>query len=276
MLLLSNPSRAADEIDSPLADRLDQIRTEGNSPWVILPYRRNYILPVTYSEEPNNQPLREIDEEEDFDNVEVKFQISFMLPIVEDVVLDNGDLVFAYSQVSFWNAFNGEISEPFRDTNYEPEGFLLFDTDYTVLGLTGRSLAFGFVHESNGRGSDALSRSWNRAYVSAALDRGNLAVGVKTWLRVSDDEENPGIDDYMGYGNLNLVYKHGESVFSALLRNNFKIDGNRGAVELGWSFPLYKKYKGFVQFFNGYAESLLDYDANNTRIGVGILLSDLL
>jgi phospholipase A1 len=61
-----------------------------------------------------------------------------------------------------------------------------------------------------------------------------------------------------------------------MFRNNLRTSGNKGAIELGWSFPLYRKLKGYVQYFNGYGQSILDYnDAANT-IGVGLALTDFL
>jgi phospholipase A1 len=62
--------------------------------------------------------------------------------------------------------------------------------------------------------------------------------------------------------------------YSGMLRQNFS-EGN-GAVELGMSFPIYGRLNGYIQYFNGYGESLIDYNHNVERIGLGILLTDLL
>ncbi|MBW1838234.1 MAG: phospholipase A, partial [Deltaproteobacteria bacterium] len=66
--------------------------------------------------------------------------------------------------------------------------------------------------------------------------------------------------------------------FSLMLRNNLESGFKRGAVEAGWSFPLwkYKYFKGYMQYFSGYGESMIDYNRYVNRIGIGILLSDFL
>ena len=90
------------------------------------------------------------------------------------------------------------------------------------------------------------------------------------------EDNNPNIERYMGYGDLQLVYKIGPHVLSALARNNLKLDDNKGGLQLDWSMQLTQALRGFIQVFSGYGESLLDYDHSQTAIGIGISLIDAL
>jgi len=61
-----------------------------------------------------------------------------------------------------------------------------------------------------------------------------------------------------------------------MLRNQLESGFEDGAVELSWSIPVfnYKPLKGYIQYFYGYGESLIDYDRKVNRIGVGISITD--
>jgi phospholipase A1 len=95
--------------------------------------------------------------------------------------------------------------------------------------------------------------------------------------RIADDD-NRDIADYPGHRELRGACKWGEHGFSAMSRNNLESGCSEGAVELGWSLPLgdYRYIKGYVQYFNGYGESLIDYNRQTNRIGLGFVLTDWL
>jgi phospholipase A1 len=114
-----------------------------------------------------------------------------------------------------------------------------------------------------------------------AFEMGPLAVGFKPWYRIPEDDEdddNPDITDYLGHYELRAAYKWNDHVFSVMSRNNLESGFSRGAVELTWSFPFgdYPFLKGYVQYFNGYGESLIDYDHHVNKLGIGIAVTDWL
>ena len=75
-----------------------------------------------------------------------------------------------------------------------------------------------------------------------------------------------------------LVIRSEAIVFSIMSRNNLESGFQRGALQLSWSFPLFKwpYLKGYVQYFTGYGESLIDYDHYVNTIGFGLSLTDCL
>ncbi|MBU1396546.1 MAG: phospholipase A [Gammaproteobacteria bacterium] len=242
------------------------------------PHRPNYFLPIKYSNSPNNTPFQSSFVQPDLglDKLETELQLSFKIKGMEGVFgHDNLDLWFGYTITSFWQAYNDTISSPFRETNYEPEAILAYRTDFEIAGFRGRFINLGMVHQSNGR-SEELSRSWNRVYAQIGFERDNLALLFRPWYRIPerDEDDNPDIEDYLGHGDLLAVYRKGRNAYSLLLRNNFKSPDNHGAVKLNWSFPLYGRLKGYVQYFNGYGESLIDYNHSQQSFGLGVSLTE--
>jgi len=247
--------------------------------FVFRPHRPNYFLPVKYSNRPNDTPFRNAYGQSalGLDSTETKLQLSFKVKALEGVFgHDDVDLWFGYTTTSYWQAYNDTISSPFRETNYEPEAILTWRTDYSLAGFRGRFVNFGLAHQSNGRG-DPLSRSWNRVYAQFGFERGNLAVLVRPWYRIPENDrkdDNPDIEKYLGHGDLQLVYRDGRQTYALLVRNNLRRDSNRGAFELSWHFPLHGRLNGYVQFFSGYGESLIDYDHIQQTLGFGISLTE--
>ena len=243
--------------------------------YVLMVHRANYILLGSYNNHPNQQPIKDTTGQDVLES-EVVFQISQKIKLWQDVLGKDMDLWVGYTQRSFWQLYNTEDSSPFRETNYEPEVLLNFRTQWRVLGMDVRALNVGFNHQSNGR-SEPLSRSWNRLVGSVGLEKGGLTLGLTGWVRLpesADDDDNPDIDEYMGPGELWAYYFWRGHRFGAMLRNNLEVDDNRGAVQLEWSFPLVKHVSGYLQYFTGYGESMLDYNHSVNRIGAGFILRD--
>lgn len=220
-----------------------------------------YLLPYTYT--PNEHGK----------NTEVLFTISlkqrlFGIP-----------LYFAYSQKSFWLAYNDKRSSPFRENDYNPELFYRFipaDRErWLHLGAD-----VGFEHESNGRGLPD-SRSWNRIYLALFQAQGGHLVYWKWWWRLPEDkskpptdpdrDDNPDIGSYYGYSELTyaqqLFDKH-------LARFTFRFNPatGHGAVNFQYTIPNRSSNPSFFwmfYLFQGYGEDLFNYNRSVFRVGIG-------
>lgn len=261
--------------ESPLGARLRRER-EGRR-LLLTPLRPTYVI-HSYNASPNEAPYELTEPDARLQHQELKFQFSFRIRLVDDIFGDNGDFWFGYTQLSFWQAYNSSLSSPFRETNYEPELGVSFNTDFDVFGLRNRVFSFGFAHQSNGQ-SEPLSRSWNRIWAAFVLERGNFVVMFRPWWRIPEDaadDDNPDIEHYAGQGDIRVGYKNGDHLYTAMLRNNFRFHDNKSGLELNWTFPLGKRLRGLVQYYTGHAESLVDYNARTDRLGIGFLIADWL
>lgn len=266
---------------NPLESKLRmEDAVEANNPFGVAPHRPNYLLPYSYNATPNQEAFRGQSNGKSLQKAEAKFQLSFRVPLWKNFLGREIDFYAAYTQLSYWQVYNNRASSPFRETNYEPEGIVAFLTHYNVFGLDNRAIFLGVAHQSNGRGMGEQSRSWNRLYAEFILNRGGFVLSLKPWWRIPEkpsDDNNPDIEKYLGYGEIRARYKIGSQVASLLLRNNFRGNGaNKGAVELGWSGPLVRQLRWYVQYFNGYGESLVDYDHASQRVGAGVLFGEWL
>lgn len=269
---------------TPLSMAYDLDQNGERGTWTGRPHNPNYVLPLFYSFDPNLSPTSSNRDEPGRDytsneirNTELKFQLSLKTKVAEDLFNTRSDLWFGYTQQAHWQVYNEDNSRPFRATDYQPEIFLTQPVTADLpFGGRLRMLGVGAVHHSNGR-SDPISRSWNRAYLMGGAEWGKLSVIPRLWTRIknesSDTDDNPDITDYMGHGDLTLLYDlpKQQSISSTLRYNT---ETKKGAAQIDYIYPLTKNVNGYVQLFHGYGESLIDYNHENTTIGVGIVLND--
>ena len=267
-------------VQSLLDSRWELTRNAKLGTFGLRAYKPMYLLPVVYTEDPNQFPAspapgHSVATSEQQDKVEAKFQISFKTKLGQEIFGHRGDLWFGYTQSSRWQVYNSELSRPFRETNYEPELLLVFHTRYRLLGLDGRLLGVSLNHQSNGKDLP-YSRSWNRIIGMVGFERQAWTLLVRPWWRlpeVAGEEDNPDIVNYFGRGDVLLVLRLRAHEITLMARHSLRGgEDSHGAVELGWVFPIHRELKGYLQIFHGYGESLIDYNARSTRIGLGISL----
>jgi len=157
--------------------------------------------------------------------------------------------------------------------------FALMGVDQPFLGGRLRMLGLGVNHQSNGR-DEPWSRSWNRVIAQVGWERGDWSVLVRPWWRLhenADSDDNPGIEDYVGRGEVVVVRKAGSWLWSVQLRHSLEGgDRSRGSVLLDMAFPVSSYLKGHLQLFSGFGESLIDFNHRQTTAGIGISLVEWL
>ena len=271
--------QAADALDKRMkAEQWDAYR-----PFTLIPHLNNYLMPVTYVDGIADVLVRD-GEAAPSDNIEAKFQLSLKTPVWSKIYKDNGYLFFAFTQQAFWQAYNSDVSSPFRETNYEPELILALPHYANVDEAASRIISLSLSHQSNGR-AGRLSRSWNRLKLSWVTSVGNVFINFEPYYRFKEKaktdendpkgDDNPDIGKYMGWFELSAAYKQDTATWRMMLRNNLRSD-NYGAVRLSYSRPLNKHVRFYAELFNGYGESLIDYNRSVTRFGIGFELNDIL
>jgi len=241
-------------------------------------YKQNYLLVYSKTSQPNYDPVTpDINPHipiynYQIDNRDVKFQISFKAHLMG---VGNHTLWAGYSQLSFWQFYDHQHSTPFRETNYEPELIYSHRPENQQLGagIYARFLNAGLSHQSDGQSLPG-SRGWNRLYIQAGLER-NLGEGTsleflpRIWKKLPRGTQD--ISDYLGYGDIELRYRSGQSAIIAIAKMR--------SVQFDLAFPLSRILGEQVfdtnlhlQYFNGYGESLIDYNQSHHTMGIGVSL----
>ena len=245
------------------------------------PYKVNYLMPYAYRE----TAYKSYDSVE-YKNIEAELQVSLKLGVGSNLFGLNEKYYLSYSHKAFWQIYTE--SSPFRETNYNPEAFVVFPVFDKTSMFQLRSLKFAIAHNSNGQPeshNEALytyhyedpqnmSRSLNYIYAEATLQHDTLVTGFKIQARLPEAKEtddNPNIMEYMGFTEVKLTYFLHKHVFTMVARGN--IMKGQGALETTYSYPLLNDTYVYAKIFTGYGESLIDYDNYITKFAIGFSFS---
>jgi outer membrane phospholipase A len=213
-----------------------------------------------------------------------KFQVSlkFRLFNPESKTPFLEKLYFAYSQTSIWEI--GSSSRPFYDSSYRPSLFFLEEDvslwpyrEWSRLGFQA-----GVEHESNGK-DGASSRSIMIGYIRPTFalpfaDRYFVSISPKIYGYI-EKEDNPDIPYYRGYSDVLVKVGVTDGIqLATTLRKGTGQDPY--SVEFDLSVPLKTAKLGnlggylHLQYFNGYGESLLDYNRKvRSQFRIGLMIT---
>jgi len=222
-------------------------------------YKDNYFIAGTaLGETPNKY------------NSDAKFQFSFKQRLINKPFGKDLFLYLTYTQKSFWDIF--QTSSPFGETNYNP-GLLLVMPTFKSNHFNGIWL-FSVEHESNGK--DSLdSRSWN--FVSVGYGHffsSRFIVSLKAWIPFGLSD-NPDLMDYIGYGELQIQWtiKEDKLFLNFIGRKGATWDA-KGSMQTSIAYCPFKNKTLclMLQWWQGYAESLIDYKENKSMLRFGLLI----
>jgi outer membrane phospholipase A len=217
-----------------------------------------------------------------------RFQLSFKYRIFDPegwaTELPLGELLtglhFGYTQTSTWDWSSD--SKPFRDTTYKPSFFYEFGPYRQIGSRHTVSAQAGYEHQSNGRdGSE--SRSIDTLFVKPSwrwdVDHNtHIGASVKLFDYTDRDPTNRDISRYRGYALVGLEVGNDDG----WLLKAESYPGDQGSLQLDLSYRLKRRLLadagagGFLhfQYFNGYGESLIDYNRSGPaqlRVGFSIV-----
>lgn len=241
----------------------------------LLQHRTSYLLPFAYNFSTESEGVGGLEDDiERIDYTEFKFRLSFKTLAWNNILGSNAKLYAAYTNTSWWQAYNSDESRPFRETNHEPEFFLNLPANIKIGSWELDNLALGISHISNGRSGD-FSRTWNRIYAEVLASNERNILRFRPWVSISNMNDNPDIEEFRGRAEIGGRHFRGNHIFNWQVRHTLD-DKNRASIEADWSFPLRSRedLRFFVQYFDGYGESLIDYNRKSRRLGLGFKLGN--
>ena len=204
-------------------------------------------------------------------NSDVKFQISFQQRLTKSSLPWNSYLYLFYTQKALWNVF--ERSLPFHDLNFNP-GIGISRFIIMKGHLIGKATMM-IEHESNGRDGTA-SRSWNKiSWAGEAYISPFLMAHAKFWIPIIDGKYNKDILKFMGISQAGFQARSNDDKWvldmTLVKRQGWNLNFNT-IVQLGYRINHNSNQFIMLQYYNGYGESMLDYNQYHSRIRIGLLI----
>jgi outer membrane phospholipase A len=218
---------------------------------------------------------------------EAKFQFSLKYRLLSfdggDTGFQGSTLQFGYTQRSLWDL--KASSSAFYDTSYMPSVFYQYGAPAPEGGagegdLTWIGVQSGYQHESNGQGS-VQERALNTLFVRSGYmvgrpDRWHAIVLVRVFDYVGGLADNPDLKDYRGYGDWQVILARGDGP-SLNYTGHAGRDLGHLTSQFDLTFPVRFGLLDFasyflVQYFDGYGESLRDYEKRSSTVRAGLSL----
>ena len=244
----------------PKVDLTDSLREEfDKGPYFSL-YRDNYFaVGTTPTHKPNG------------DNSNVKFQVSIAQKLTKSTLPWHTYLYLCYTQHVVWDVFKNSM--PMHDFTFNP-GIGIAKPLFNRERFIGKATLM-IEHMSNGRDS-IWSRSWNRISLGATiLISENIAVDGKIWIPIVDGMNNKDILKYTGIFQGGVTIFNNKHNFGGALhfvkRKGWNLSYNT-ILDIFWRPWDRANQYFFLQWYNGYGETLIDYNKFTNMVRVGILI----
>lgn len=203
-------------------------------------------------------------------NSDVKFQLSISQRLTKSKLPFDTYLFIQYTQKAFWNVFQKSL--PMRDLNFNPGiglGHLIIRNNKYI----GKAFLM-LEHESNGKDSIS-SRSWNKVTFATALNFSkNWETQFKTWIPIVDGKYNKDLLKYAGIFQIAANYRTDNRRFNCgvILTKRKTWTSFNTQIELSYKFNNNENQYFFLQYYNGYAENLLEYNKYKSMLRIGFVI----
>ena len=244
------------------AESFDRV---GDNELSFFSYKPIYFGSTTYHSDSNNTG-------------ESKYQFSFKYELFHE-----SSIYMAYTQKTIWST--QAAAGPIKETNFTPEVFYGLKLESDVVPY----IQFGiFKHHSNGE-EKPNNLYWNTNYIEPLFKYEEYTIRLTIWSaflfqsKGSASGGNGQLFEYYGKGEIEvaydmengdkhtILYREGSIGGVYALKYQWEIDINNlfggGVDKNGWNT------KFFVQAFNGYGETLANYNNSVTRVTVGISIT---